>query len=64
MTTYARGMSAALVVLGPMPRGQVAAMLCGLEITEHDAEAVIAHGIAERILIESVVGVATGPAVE
>jgi hypothetical protein len=52
ISTYAQGAAAALRVIGPTARADVVGMLCGLHLTEEEASAVIAHGLARRILAE------------
>src|SRR6185369_17609135 len=52
LATYARGMAAALRVMGATPRAHVLGMLRSLQLTEEEAEAAIRHGLALGVLHE------------
>lgn len=52
LTTFAKGMAAALRVLEPATHDQVAGMLCALGLTQEEARAVIAHGLARGIFVD------------
>jgi hypothetical protein len=49
--TYARGIAAALRIIGPTPRPKVLGMLYGLHLSEAEAENVITHALARRLLV-------------
>lgn len=50
--TYARGIAAALRIIGATPRPKVLGMLHGLHLGEAEAEEVIVYAIDRGILIE------------
>jgi hypothetical protein len=55
--TYAKGMAAALRVMGPKPRGEVLGMLRGLHLAEETAAAVIDLGLACGLLVEDALSI-------
>ncbi|MFT3765280.1 MAG: response regulator [Minicystis sp.] len=54
IVTYAKGIAAALRVIGPTPRDRVLAMLRGLDLDEGDAVVVLDYAVGQGILAADV----------